>query len=56
MYTVVVMIEKHLQDQLQRFSAKQNRKNKSRIPCTLALAGSRKYVSFRLILIQFYVA
>ena len=56
-YTSVSTEKKWLENTLVlTLMALMNRKNKSRIPCTLALADSRKYVSFRLILIQFYVA
>ena len=35
MYTAVVMIEKHLQNQLQRYSAKQDRESVTPEHCTI---------------------
>ena len=44
MYTAVVMIEKHLQNQLQRYSAKQDRESVTPEHCTIESYFEKKIV------------
>ena len=44
MYTAVVMIEKHLQNQLQRYSAKQDRESVTPEHCTIERYFEKKIV------------